>query len=220
MTTAVEDPVRRFFGILLEGRTYVKLAYLALAFPLGIAYLVALTVGFSVGIGLSVLLVGIPIVLLTMGFAGVMLGVEGRLTDAAADVEVPRLRRPEPRALVTHHAAVGVVALLGKTAFGIVVLAAGAALFGTGVALLAAPLTVVGVVAGGVHVGPWTVSTLPGALLASLLGVVVTVAALHCCSWLVDGYGRAFAALVEESGVADSASGGREEPDGPRSEGF
>jgi hypothetical protein len=44
-------------------RTYGRLAYLALAFPLGIAYLVVVSVGLGLGVGLSVLLVGVPLLL-------------------------------------------------------------------------------------------------------------------------------------------------------------
>jgi len=50
----------------LRPRTYGNLAYLLLAFPLGIAYLVFLTVGFSVGGALVVVAVGVPILLFVL----------------------------------------------------------------------------------------------------------------------------------------------------------
>lgn len=50
-------------GVVADGQTYRNLLYLLLAFPLGIAYFVILVVGFSLGLGLSVLLVGLGILL-------------------------------------------------------------------------------------------------------------------------------------------------------------
>jgi len=50
----------------LRPRTYGNLAYLLLAFPLGIAYLVFLTVGLSVGGALVVVVVGVPILVFVL----------------------------------------------------------------------------------------------------------------------------------------------------------
>ncbi len=53
--------MRAFFGPWVSARTYAQLAYLALAFPLGLAYFVFLVTGISVGVGLVVVWVGVPI---------------------------------------------------------------------------------------------------------------------------------------------------------------
>jgi hypothetical protein len=50
-----------FFGVGFRQQTYLNVLYLTLAFPLGMAYLVVLSVGVSLGVGLAVLVVGIPI---------------------------------------------------------------------------------------------------------------------------------------------------------------
>ena len=55
--------MRAFFGPWVSARTYSQLAYLALAFPLGLAYFVFLVTGISVGAGLVVVWVGVPILL-------------------------------------------------------------------------------------------------------------------------------------------------------------
>ena len=52
-----------FFHFLIEKQTYLNLVYLLLAFPLGIAYFVFLVTGFSLGFGLIVTFLGIPILL-------------------------------------------------------------------------------------------------------------------------------------------------------------
>ncbi|WP_276259219.1 sensor domain-containing protein [Haloglomus litoreum] len=69
-------------------RTYGNLLYLALAFPLGIAYVVFLGVGLGLSVGLAVLLVGVPL------FVGVLLAtvalvtVERRLATTLLGVDL------------------------------------------------------------------------------------------------------------------------------------
>lgn len=50
-----------FFGVIAEGRTWRSVGYLLVAFPLGIFYFVFLVTGFSLGFGLLITLMGIPI---------------------------------------------------------------------------------------------------------------------------------------------------------------
>lgn len=52
-------------------RTYTNVLFLAMAFPLGLAYFIFLTVGFSVGLGLTIVWIGLPI--LALVFAGTWL---------------------------------------------------------------------------------------------------------------------------------------------------
>lgn len=57
---------RRVFGVFTEKRTYLNLLYVALAFPLGIAYFVALVTLIATGAGMAVTLVGLPLLVLTI----------------------------------------------------------------------------------------------------------------------------------------------------------
>jgi hypothetical protein len=52
------NPLKRFFGVVIKGQTYLNLLYLLLAFPLGIAYLIFLITGIVLGVPLTLLLVG------------------------------------------------------------------------------------------------------------------------------------------------------------------
>lgn len=52
---------RGFFGVVAEPRSYLNIVYLLLAFPLGTFYFVFLVTGLSLGFGLIITLVGIPI---------------------------------------------------------------------------------------------------------------------------------------------------------------
>src|SRR5438309_5628057 len=56
----------RFFGVVILPQTYLNLTYLLLAFPLGTAYFILLVTGFSLGLGLMVTLVGVPVLLATL----------------------------------------------------------------------------------------------------------------------------------------------------------
>ena len=86
-------------------RTYAAAVYLALAFPLGIAYFVGTVVGISHGLGLSILVVGVPILAATLGgVVAVSIGeralAEGLL---ASPPSVPRYEplKPRPRSVST-----------------------------------------------------------------------------------------------------------------------
>jgi Putative sensor len=74
MTTAADpltlfaDALRRFCGAPFRLRTYTNLLYLLLAFPLGLAYFLFLSVGLTVGFGLTIVWIGLPI--LALVFAG------------------------------------------------------------------------------------------------------------------------------------------------------
>jgi len=74
---------------IFEGRTYRHLIYLALAFPLGLFYFIFLVVGVSVGFGLIVIWIGIPI-LLGMVLAWRAFGTfERGLHRTFLDVDIP-----------------------------------------------------------------------------------------------------------------------------------
>jgi two-component system, OmpR family, phosphate regulon sensor histidine kinase PhoR len=52
--------------LMRDRRTYLRISYLLLAFPLGTLYFVAIITGLSTGAGLAIVIVGFPILLLTL----------------------------------------------------------------------------------------------------------------------------------------------------------
>jgi len=56
-----------FFGVVVRPRTWLNVLFQWLAFPLGLFYFVFLSVGLSVGLGLVIIWVGIPILLVVAG---------------------------------------------------------------------------------------------------------------------------------------------------------
>lgn len=75
-------------GVVVDGQTYRNLLYLVLAFPLGMAYFVVLTVGFSLGVGLAVFLVGIGILLATVIGLRWVADIERRLSNALLETSI------------------------------------------------------------------------------------------------------------------------------------
>ena len=60
---------RLVIGAPFRGRTWARLLYLGLAFPLGIAYFLCIGLGFAIGIGLALILVGLPVIAATFAIA-------------------------------------------------------------------------------------------------------------------------------------------------------
>lgn len=85
-----------YFAPLFQIRTYRNLLYLALALPLGILYFVALITGYSVGLSLLVILVGLPILAFTLAAVEMFLRLERVLSNwlLGTDMRVqPRRKR-------------------------------------------------------------------------------------------------------------------------------
>jgi hypothetical protein len=59
-----QDFLHRFFGIALQGKSYLNLLYLLIMLPLGIIYFTFVITGFSISIGLLILIIGIFIAFL------------------------------------------------------------------------------------------------------------------------------------------------------------
>jgi signal transduction histidine kinase len=190
---AISAVPRRFFGVVTRPQTWKNLVYLALAFPLGVAYVVVLAVGLSTGAGLAIVFVGLGILFATLmawrgmaalerGLARSLLGVRIPLPPAREEglpawVRVKQwLRDP-----VTWKSLVFVIA---KLPLGIVALAALAGPGFVAVVLLLSPLITAFVPI--VFFG-WEIADPLEALPLAPVGALACVAALHLfngLSWL------------------------------------
>jgi len=227
-----------------RARTYAAALYLVLAFPAGIAYFVCTVVGLSLGLGLSVLLVGVPILAATLG--GVVLVSIGERALArtllGAEIDPPSWKVREASgavdgaiAVVTDLAVWGALAfVLSKLVVGVVGFTLITVVLSVGGSLLATPLyydapgTSVGIILPepirrelslvvpweqfevGVsfilRLTSWEVSTLPGALAMSLVGVAAFVVGLNvvnaagwlCARWAELTLGEGVPAFAEE----------------------
>lgn len=81
--TGVTATLRRGLTAPFREQTYRNLLYLALAFPLGLAYFVGFVTGTALGVGLFITWVGLPILALTLAATTAVAGFEARLGATA-----------------------------------------------------------------------------------------------------------------------------------------
>ncbi|MEO6264774.1 MAG: sensor domain-containing protein [Luteimonas sp.] len=80
----------RFFGVAAEPRTYAALFYMVLALATGIFYFTWVVAGISISAGFSVLIIGIPVVILYFGSVRILSLVEGRMVEVMLGERMPR----------------------------------------------------------------------------------------------------------------------------------
>jgi hypothetical protein len=178
--------IRRFLDIYRDPQAWLNLAFLFVAFPLGIVYFVALVTGISLGAGLAITLIGIPLLFAVFYASGWvaqfeawlsnrLLGADVRPVLYAEDVDGGMMERVGAT-LKNPDRWKALAYLFLRFPMGIVGFVAGTILFSIPAALITAPFTYR---AGDLDVAFWTINTFPEALVASVLGVFVGAAALH-----------------------------------------
>jgi hypothetical protein len=207
----------RVFGVGFRRETYANLAYLLVRFPLGIAYFTVLVTGLSLGIGLIPVVVGIPILAGVLAVGGYIGVVEAELLNRFRGYTVT-IDPADPSELsvtdylktvaTTPRNYLLVAFGLASFVIGLPLFVAITVVFTLGIVLAATPLTywIPGAnykltgLEGTVNVGSLSVdagsvaggsiSTLPEALVASVIGVVICLAGLHAINlsaWLLGG---------------------------------
>ncbi|WP_233843182.1 sensor domain-containing protein [Dyella sp. 2HG41-7] len=190
-----------FFGVAADPHTYGALFYMVLALATGIFYFTWAVTGISLSFGLSVLIIGIPFVVLFLGSVRVLSLVEGRIVETMLGVRMPR--RPafstrgmsfwkrigtmfsDPRTWGT----LGYMILM--LPLGIIYFTITITLLATSIALAAAPIVKLVLESMGMTQysqcdGPswvcdWVTwwSGWPGSILASIVGIAMFFATLH-----------------------------------------
>ncbi|WP_202842892.1 sensor domain-containing protein [Luteimonas saliphila] len=80
----------RFFGVFADPRAYASLFYMLLSLATGIFYFTWVVAGFSVSLGLSITIIGIPLLILFFGSVRVLSLVEGRIVEVMLGERMPR----------------------------------------------------------------------------------------------------------------------------------
>ena len=174
----------RFARVVLQGQTWLNVAYLLLAFPTGLAYFVVLVVGITLGASLAILLIGLAILLATLAAWRAMAALERILARGLLGVPIAPMadRRGQPpieqvkgwlRDPVTWKSLV-FVAL--KFPLGIVSFAAVVGLGGFSLILVFSPLIVLGT---SVTVFGWIVTSSVQALPLTVAGLIAFPLSLH-----------------------------------------
>ena len=84
-----ENLLVRFLTAPVQVRTYTNLFYLALSFPLGLFYFVFLLTGLSLGFGLTIIWIGLPILAVVLAASWGLAALERRLAMLLLGAEVP-----------------------------------------------------------------------------------------------------------------------------------
>ena len=196
--------VKKFFGVVTRGETYLNIIYLLLAFPLGTAYFVFLVTGLSLGLGLSITLLGIPILLLMLAAWWGLVVFERQLAIWLLHVDIPPISRNTASGqsawvqLKTHLSNPltwkGLAYLFARFPLGIFSFVVAFTLIVLTGALLFAPLTYTNPESQ-LYVFSWQIDTLNEALICSIVGLGVGLISMHVMNGLAFVSGR-FASLM------------------------
>lgn len=193
-TTSFSGALIHFFGAPFRPRTYTNLLYLALAFPLGLIYFVFLTVGLPLGIGLTLIWIGIPILALVFAGSWGLAAMERQLAIHTLGAPVPPMSQPAVGAVQTVWQRVkavfsnpvtwkGMAFLFLKLPLGVVSFIAVVGLLTTSAAFLLAPILwqfgafeIDGLI--------WSVDSWGGAWMCSLFGLGLLFVSLNLLNGL------------------------------------
>lgn len=192
--------LKKFFTVFLNKQTYLNIFYLLLAFPLGIAYFVFLVTGFSLGLGLLITLIGIPILLMMiLGCWGLSI-FERELAIYLLDVKVPPMSTSnEPdqsifgklkKILSNSVTWKGLVYLFAKFPIGIATFVVSVTLISTSAALLTAPFTYKIDGFEIIKIGSFHVDSFGEALFAMIAGLFISLISMHAMNILAFILGR------------------------------
>jgi hypothetical protein len=198
------EPLARFFAAPIQARSYTNLLYLATAFPLGLAYFIFLVVGLSLGVGLSIVWVGIPILALVLGGSWGLAALERQMAIHLLGARVPPMTPATPAAegfwkqvgafLTNPVTWKGMGYLIVKFPLGVATFTVVVFLMALSGGLLTAPFFYQWN-DWGIQMGAWQVDTLGEALLCSALGVIVALISFNLLNALA-GVWRGLASVM------------------------
>lgn len=225
-TTPASDAItpERIIGVVAERQTYKNLFYVLLAFPLGLAYFVGFTFGFVFGILLLVVGIGAGILFGMLIAARIVGRFERLLANRLLTIDVV-----PPDDIQTASGVIGTVtaqieAASNWRALGFVLLKFWIGFFGilllfllwNALELVTAPLRYPTMVEfGTVNDDPigWTISSLPEAVIAIPIGILLALALLHLANlfgYISERMVLAFLGDEREAGATEQAD---ERPD-------
>jgi hypothetical protein len=202
-----EFEVRNLLGSLGRVQSCLNVLYLLLSFPLGVFYFAFLVSGFSLGFGLLIIWVGMPILMLVFAAARGLAGWERQLANWLLDAGIPpergrhiQLSRPWSafKALAGDSRTwKSLLYLLLKFPFGLGSFVLCIVLLSVSIALVLVPVAFRFVP---VHVGSWPVTSPDAALLCLAAGLILAVASILILNG-VAALWRALAAALLTSGA-------------------
>lgn len=200
---SVRSIARALIGPLISMRTYARLLYLVIAFPLSMFYWLIFGFGLTIGTLLTIVLVGIAVLLVMVGVVRAVVAFERWLANALLDVSIEPTEDVEPGDGLAGTIRGYLDAPSTWRGFGFISLKFFLGLVGVILAYgLVQGFSLVSAVArlphsvsfGEVNGEPviWTIETLPQATGAMILGVAVVLVVVH----LANGFGYVAARMA------------------------
>lgn len=202
----------RLWGPVTNPQTYRNVAFLLLRLPLGVGYFTVFLTGLVVGVALTPLLVGIPILGFVFGLTDYASALEATVINRLLETEVEYMLTNDPTTeplvsyikgiltdprsyLLVGYYLVSLFVGIGTFLFVVVVTS-------LGIALTVAPLVytlpftqyeIPLLASGG---GPIFINTLPEAVVASVAGLAVLLAGIHGSNLLATAHSRVTVSLL------------------------
>lgn len=185
----------RFFGILADPRAYGALFYMLLSMATGIAYFTIAVTGVSISLGMSILIFGVPIVLLFLSLIRGVSFIEGRWVEAMLGVRMPRRPRIVSREggivarikwwITDRRTWTTLAYMLLQLPLGIVYFTGVVTVLAVGFAIIAMPTIQVGFNTPIAYSANYRYWLEPWAMpLAIVFGIVWFVTTMHAVSWI------------------------------------
>jgi hypothetical protein len=190
----------RFFKVMVNGQAYLNLMYLGATFPLGIFYFIFLVSGLSLGISLSIIWVGIPILVIMGGGWWALAFFERFMAVHLLKEEIPTLARPVNRDadiwagfkeyLANPVTWKSLLYLFVKFPLGLITFVIIMVMIPLTVAFLSTPFTyeTVQFFQSGISFGPWfpvwQIDSIGDALIGALVGLMLWPVTLHVTNGL------------------------------------
>jgi len=228
---AVLKSLQSFFGVIIKGQTYLNTLYLMLAFPLGLFYFIFFVVGFSAGIPLIIVWVGLLILALVIAAWYGLIVFERQLAVGLLHEDIPPIPQQDMSgkslwqkftAFMTNSVAwKGLAYLLARFPLGLLSFIVLVTLLSLSLALIAAPLYYMWAPPTVVY---WLVDTLSEALIACVFGIFTLFVSLHIfngLAWVSGKFARVMLGDFTERPVAFAAipaTGPSSEPETPSTE--
>ena len=208
-----------FFGVIANPQSYLNIVYLLLAFPLGTFYFVFLVTGLSLGLGLSVTVIGLPLLALVLGGSRVLCRFERGLVAALLKESIPpSVHRPATKGLWSRLKALltdrttwtGTFYLLLEFPLGVAAFTIVVALLSVALAQIGAPIIYA---YADIDLFIWYVDTLHEAFALSVIGVVWLFLSMHVINGLAFIMGRIARALLSKPAPDENRPGHSQHPD-------
>jgi hypothetical protein len=187
--------IDRIFGPVVHAQTYRHLLYALVSFPLGILYFVSMITGLSVGIGTAIIVIGFVILALTLGVARIFARLERELAKALLGATFEQ-RPPYPRhwraVLRDRRSWTAVVYLILRFPVSVAGFVTSVLMLAA-VPVMAAPVLYMFVP---IIVGVERVATSEEAMLVSLFGCILFLAAAHAVNGIAAVSRRLSVALL------------------------